>query len=156
MPDEERGIVADVASQRIADAASAERRTREEAVDYILEDCFLAFGQAVGDRKSVRREAVIWLRQHYRERFLGALHRFGNRWLLDRQTVINVGFLLGDRAVRHSGFRPEIDSDAARRAAKDVERYCTIHGRRQSRGRAQGEGEPLRAGTWCMPYGSDL
>lgn len=133
----------------------SDRRGLESSVDFILNDCFLAFGQAVGSRKRLRAEAVVWLRQHYRNRFLGAMGQFGNRWLLDRSRVITMGFLLGDRAVRYAGPLPEIDADCAKRAAADVERFCTLHAKRrvQRREGPRSSETPLIAGYWCMPLG---
>ena len=138
-------------------ARGNDRRGRESSVDFILNDCFLAFGQSVGSRKRLRAEAVVWLREHYRNRFLGAMGLFGNRWLLDRSRVITMGFLLGDRAVRYAGPLPEIDADCAKKAAADVERYCTLHAKRRVQRRAgpHSSETPLIAGYWCVPFGGE-
>ena len=136
-------------------APRTDRRGLEASVDFILNDCFLAFGQAVGNRKSLRSEAVVWLREHYRNRFLGAMGLFGNRWVLDRSRVTAMGFLLGDRAVRYAGPLPDIDADCAKKAAADVERYCTLHAKRrvQRRAGSRSSETPLIAGYWCVPIG---
>jgi hypothetical protein len=124
----------------------------EEAVEYILDDCFLTIGQVVGMRKTVDYEAVLWWRDHYRAKFLRAMIAFGNRWSTDRQNVTGVAMLFGERAVRYAGEMESIDLAAFKRAAADVERYCQVHSAR----RARREGlepdnveRPLMAGYWC-------
>jgi hypothetical protein len=124
----------------------------EHAVDYIVDDCFFTIGQVVGTRKTLDYAAVIWLRDHYRARFLAAMRAFGNRWLDDRDNVTGVAFLLAERATRHAGDASSIDLEAARRAAADVERYCTLHSGRRARTMGldtRGTDRPLLAGYWC-------
>ncbi len=135
----------------------------ESAVDYIVDDCFFTVGQVVGTRKTIDYAAVIFLRDHYRARFLAAMRAFGDRWLVDRDNVTGVAFLLAERATRYAGDAPSIDLEAARRAAADVERYCTLHSGRRARalGLARGGVErPLLAGYWCTqdppPLTTDL
>lgn len=124
----------------------------ERAVDYVVNDCFFTVGQVVGTRKAIDYEAVIWWRDHYRRRFLGAMRAFGNRWLADRENVTGVAFLLAERATRYAGDAASIDVNAARKAAADVERYCQLHATRHPRamGTANEDVErPLMLGYWC-------
>lgn len=131
--------------------------TREEelqrTVEFVLDDCFFTVGQIVGTRKTVEYDAVIWWHDHYRERFLAAMRRFGERWLQDRTQVKAVALMLAERAVRYAGDRDAIDRAAAQRAAADVERYCAAHSRRAARARrGESETELARiAGYWCVP-----
>ena len=46
-------------------------------VDYILAECFLAVGQAVGPVKTVDFDAVIWWHRRYRRAFLHAMTAVG-------------------------------------------------------------------------------
>ncbi len=120
----------------------------ERAVEFIVGDCFFAVGQAIGMRTTVEYDAVMWWHDHFRSKFLAAMSEFGNRWLVDRQNVTAVAFMLGERAVRYAEGRSSIDVEAARKAAADVERYCKLHSRRA--GRSRGEDAPARvAGYWC-------
>jgi hypothetical protein len=120
----------------------------ERAVEYIVDDCFFAVGQAIGMRMTVEYDAVMWWRDHFRAKFLSAMTEFGNRWLSDRQNVTAVAFMLGERAVRYAEGRTSIDVEAARKASADVERYCKLHSRRAAR--AMGDDAPARiAGYWC-------
>lgn len=120
----------------------------ERAVEFIVNDCFFAVGQAIGMRTTVEYDAVIWWHDHFRAKFLNAMGEFGNRWLVDRQNVTAVAFMLGERAVRYAEGRPAIDIDAAQQAAADVERYCKLHSRRIAR--TMGDDAPSRiAGYWC-------
>jgi hypothetical protein len=128
----------------------------EDAVNYILDDCFFAVGQAVGRRKSVDHTAIIWWRDHFHTTFLRTLKRAGNTWVSDRSRVTAVGGLLGARAVSHAGDRPSIDLASAMRAAADVEKYCTIRATRRSRVQGVDRAEPddapvMYAGYWCAP-----
>ena len=125
----------------------------EEAVEYVLADCSFAVGQAVGMRMTVDYEAIIWWHDHFREKFLAAMHRHGQRWLLDRENVTGVGWMLGERAVRHAAGRDSIDVEAARRAAADVERHCQLSLRRAARvGEGDGGPSPRLAGYWCTGW----
>ena len=131
-----------------------ERLAPEEAVDYIVNECFFAVGQAVGTAKALDAEAVRWWRRHYRTRFLGAMARFGNRWTLDRDKVSAVGRLLAVRAMRYAGDCPSISVQAAQHASADVEQYCTLHSRRQARSLGVDPGSDDTtwiAGYWCLP-----
>lgn len=123
----------------------------ERAVEYIVDECFFAMGQAIGMRTTVDYDAVIFMRDHYRAKFLAAMQAFGNRWAQDRQNVTGVALMFGERAVRHAGDRTSIDLESVRKAAADVERYCKLHSRRAARsGDPTSEGAQSRiAGYWC-------
>lgn len=123
----------------------------ERAVDYILDDCFFALGQAIGMRMTVDYDAVKFIRGHYRTKFLSAMREFGNRWSQDRQNVTGVAMMLGERATRYAGDRGSVDVESAMKAAADVERYCKLHSRRAARfGDPTAEGSQSRiAGYWC-------
>ena len=123
----------------------------EHAVEGILDDCFFALGQAIGMRMTVDYDAVMFIRNHFRVRFLAAMGAFGNRWSQDRQNVTGVAMMLGERAVRYAGDRSSIDLDSVRQAAADVQRYCKLHSRRAARsGDHSSEGAQSRiAGYWC-------
>jgi hypothetical protein len=125
----------------------------ERAVEYVLDECFFTVGQVVGTRKALEYDAVVWWREHYRARFLGAMERFGNRWQQDRHHVKAVAFMLAERATRYASDADAIGVDAARQAAADVERYCTLHSRRAARANRGAEGDdmvPRLAGYWCV------
>lgn len=47
----------------------------EEAVKYVLCDCFFAVGQTIGMRMTVDYDAVIWWHDHFRSKFLAAMRR---------------------------------------------------------------------------------
>lgn len=134
--------------------ATPESADLERQVEFIVDDCFFTVGQVVGMRTTLEFEAVVWWRDHYRARFLGAMRAFGNRWAQDRANVSAVAFMLAERAVRYAAEagKPAIDLDAAQRAAADVERYCEIHSRRRARalGVDTSDQAPARiAGYWC-------
>ena len=129
-----------------------EHQALEEAVRYVLADCFFAVGQTVGMRMTVEYEAVVWWHDHFRARFLAALNRHGNRWLQDRENVTAVGWMLAERAVRHAGGRAAIDVTAARRAAADVERYCKLRSKRAASGNRGDLTVPRHAGYWCIAF----
>ncbi len=123
--------------------------TPDEAVDYIVDECFFTVGQTVGDRKSLDVKATIWWRDHYRAKFLAAMKRFGNRWMADEKHVKGVGRLLAERAIEYAGDRPSIDERAAMKAAADAERYCTLHWMRRARHARQ---QPTEEATWIAGY----
>ena len=128
--------------------SSVEIQELERQVEYIVDDCFFTVGQVVGMRTTVDYEAVIWWRDHYREKFLA----FGNRWMEDRSNVTSVALMLAERAVRYSEGKPSIDAEAARRAAADVERHCELHARRAARRQGHDTSDaavPRIAGYWC-------
>jgi hypothetical protein len=129
--------------------------TIAEAADYAVDDCFFAVGQAVGMRKTVDFDAVVWWRQHFRQKFITAMESFGNRWLTDRDTVTGVAFMLAERAVRCAGEHPSITLDVAQRASADVQRYCEHHGQRALRATGIGPTDadvPRLAGYWCIKH----
>lgn len=131
--------------------SAAQDQALEEAVDYVLSDCFFAVGQTIGMRTTVDYDAVVWWRDHFRDKFLAAMRRQGNRWLQDRENVTAVGWMLAERAVRHAAGRNSIDVRAARRAAADVERYCQIRSNRTAKGSDHDTASsPRMAGYWCI------
>ena len=100
--------------------------TPEQEVEYILDDCFFAVGQAVGMRKHLDFDAIVWWRDRYRRKFLQAMTQHGNAWTDDRRRVLAVGRFLGQRALHHSGDRPVIDVRCAAQASDDVETGCRM------------------------------
>lgn len=129
-----------------------EEQALQEAVQYVLGDCFFAVGQTIGMRMTVEYDAVVWWHDHFRMKFLAAMRCQGNRWLQDRESVTAVGWMLAERAVRHATGQSAIDVRAARRAAADIERYCQIHERRAAQlGDSDSGSSPRLAGYWCLP-----
>ncbi len=122
------------------------------AVNYIVDECFFAVGQGVKD-KSVQHSAIIWLRDHFRAKFLETMRISGNSWLADRHRVTAVGRLLGERAVHHAGDSPYIDRASAMKAAADIQKYCMLHAMRRARrlGLSATDDRRLYAGYWCVP-----
>ena len=100
---------------------------RIAGVDYILSDCFLAVGQAVGTDRAVDFDVVIWWHHRYRRAFAGAMATRGTSWAADRDRVTAVGRYLGQRAVHHGGKGPIIGRPAAARASEEVERGCQMN-----------------------------
>jgi hypothetical protein len=122
------------------------------AVDDIVNDCFFSVGQAIGGRKALDFEAVVWLREHFRAKFLRTLQRDGNTWREDRHRVTAVAHLLAERAVRHAGDRPSIDCASAMKAAGDVAAYCALRARGRRRASVPADSaSPIHAGYWCLP-----
>lgn len=103
----------------------------ERQVDHALHDCMFAFGQAVGDDKQLDYDAIKWLRDRYRAKFLHAMIVNGNSWEDDRDRVMAVGRYLGRRAVFHAGDRPSISRTAAAIAAEEIEAGCRMQRERQ-------------------------
>jgi hypothetical protein len=98
----------------------------EQEVEYILDDCFLAVGGAIGDRKQLDPAAIVWWRDRYRDRFLHAITGSMNSWVEDRVRVLAVSRFLGTRAVAHAGDRPVIDRECAIRASAEIEAGCDM------------------------------
>lgn len=98
----------------------------EPNVDAMLNDCFFAVGQAVGHDKPVEYDAIVVLRNRYRDKFLHAVLVSGNSWEEDRDRVVAVSRWLGRRALAHAADRASIDSGAACRAATDIEAGCRM------------------------------
>ena len=46
--------------------SGAEDRALQEAVHYVLGDCFFAVGQTIGMRMTVDYDAVVWWHDHFR------------------------------------------------------------------------------------------
>lgn len=140
-------------SSDVAAAHDVDRQLDHElAIDAILDDCFVSIGQGIGLRASLEFEAVRFIRDDLRRKFLAAMRQFGNRWLEDRVNVTAAGWMLGERAVRHANGAPTIGVDAARQATADVQRYCQLHAARRMRGQHNPTSEAataLIAGYWC-------
>ena len=96
-------------------------------LDYILSDCFLAVGQAVGPDKGVDFDTAIWWHRRYRRAFNHAMTIRGTSWAADRSRVIAVGRYLGQRVVEHAGRRATINRAAAVLASAEVERGCQMN-----------------------------
>ncbi len=145
----EAGAQLDRLSERLEET-EAEFQT---AVDYILDDCFFAVGQGVNGVKTVQHPAIIWLREHFRTKFLDAMRNHGNTWLADRNRVTAVCRLLGRRAVYYAGDSHLIDRASAMKAVDDVRKYCTAIATRRHRrsGDASTDDHAMYAGLWCVP-----
>ena len=102
-------------------------------LDYILADCFLAVGQAVGRGKTVDFDAVIWWHRRYRSAFHHAMTTRGTSWSADRQRVTAVGRYLGQRVADYTGAQANIDRAAAGRASAEVEHDCRMNATRGAR-----------------------
>ncbi len=100
--------------------------TPEREVDCILNDCFLAVGGAVGDRKLLTYDAISWWRDRYRGRFSKAITLLRNSWIDDRDRLLGVSRFLGERAVSHAGENPSIDCDSAMKASDEIEAGCQM------------------------------
>ena len=101
---------------------------------YILSDCFLAVGQAVGTDKTVDFDVVTWWHQRYRRAFHEAI-AMGASWSADRHQVTAVGRYLGQRVAEHVGSRTVVDLATASRASVEVERGCNLNGARDDSNR---------------------
>ena len=101
-------------------------------LDYILSDCFLAVGQAVGRHKAVDFDTVTWWHRRYRYAFLDAMTTRGTSWAADRRRVTAVGRYLGQRVVEHTGRRATIDRSAAACASAEVELGCRMNATREA------------------------
>ena len=152
-----RAPVAEPQDNTVADQADSRvENEAERAVEGILDDCFFALGQSIGMRMTVDYDAIMFIREHFRVRFLAAMRNFGNRWAQDRQNVTGVAMMLGERAVRYAGARESIDIESARQAAADVQRYCKLHARRAGKLNPDFEGGQSRiAGYWCSDDDGD-
>lgn len=106
--------------------------TPAQEVDYILDDCFFAVGQAIGTRKVLDFDVIPWWRARYRAFFLHAMTVNGNSWRKDRQRVTAVGRYLGQQALAHAGDQPSIDLRCAALASADVESGCRMNARRDA------------------------
>jgi hypothetical protein len=104
----------------------------EQEVNYILADCFLAVGRAIGTCKRLDHDAVVWWRQRYRRHFLHALVVLGNSWSVDRERLAGVGYYLGCRALHHAGEAQSIDLASAMRASDEIEAGCRMNALRGS------------------------
>lgn len=100
-------------------------------LDYILSDCFLAVGQAVGPNTTVDFDVVTWWHQRYQRAFRNAIAMEGASWSNDRRRVTAVGRYLGQRAVELCRPAAVIDLTAASRASVEVERGCQLRATRE-------------------------
>jgi hypothetical protein len=55
----------------------------------------------------------------------------GNTWIKDRDRVMAVGRLLGERALHHASDRPSIDLHCATVASREVEAGCRMNAVRE-------------------------
>ena len=101
-------------------------------LDYILSDCFLAVGQAVGPAKTMDFDTVTWWHRRYRRAFHHAMTVTRTSWAADRRRVTAVGRYLGQRVVEHAGHRTTIDLAVAARASVEVERGCQMNATREA------------------------
>lgn len=101
-------------------------------IDYILSDCFLAVGQAVGPDRAVEFETVTWWHRRYRQAFRHAMTTRGASWAADRRRVTAVGRYLGQRVVEHAGRHTTIDRAAAACASAEVELGCRMNATREA------------------------
>ena len=106
--------------------------TPAQEIDYILPDCFLALGQAVGTEKGLDFETLVWWHERYRAAFLHAMTTKGNSWAADRNRVTAVGRYLGLQAKSHAEDRPTIDLEAAARASAEIEQGCQMNAKREA------------------------
>ncbi|MEQ1731881.1 MAG: hypothetical protein ABL982_26200 [Vicinamibacterales bacterium] len=106
--------------------------TPDQEITYILPDCFLALGQAVGTDTGLDFTTVVWWHERYRSAFLHAMHGKGNSWTGDRRRVTAVGRYLGLQAKVHADGRATIDIEAATKASLDVERGCQMNAQREA------------------------
>jgi hypothetical protein len=106
--------------------------TPANEIDYILPDCFLALGQAVGTDKGLDFETVVWWHERYRAAFLHAMTAKGNSWTGDRRRVTAVGRYLGLQAKLHAADQPSIDTAAAAKASAEIEQGCQMNAERES------------------------
>lgn len=95
-------------------------------LDYILSDCFLAVGQAVGPDRKLNFDTVAWWRRRYRRAFHRAMTTTGASWASDRGRVTAVGRYLGQRVIHHTRRGAAIDPAEAARASAEVERGCRM------------------------------
>lgn len=100
-------------------------------LNYILSDCFLAVGQAVGTGKALEFDVVTWWHQRYRSAFHHAMTTRGTSWTADRGRVTAVGRYLGQRVVEHTGPALVIDRSVAARASEEVEHGCRMTATRE-------------------------
>lgn len=103
-----------------------------EDIDYVLSDCFLAVGQAVGPDRTVDFDTVTWWHRRYRRAFHHAMTSGGASWAADRHRVTAVGRYLGQCVVAYAGSRATIDLATAARASAEVERGCQMNATRHA------------------------
>ena len=104
-----------------------------EEVDYILSDCFLAVGQAVGPGKTLDFDTLVWWHRRYGAAFQHAMRITGASWCADRERMTAVGRYLGQRVVASLGRQSKIDRATAERVSIEVERACQLQTDRYDR-----------------------
>lgn len=114
-----------------------------EEVDYILSDCFLAVGQAVGPGRSLDRDAAIWWHRRYHAAFGHAVAAMGASWTADRGRMTAVGRHLGQRVVECLGRQTNIDQLTAQRVSAEVELGCRLNASRVAGAQADGTSPDL-------------
>ena len=106
--------------------------TPTQEIRYILPDCFLAVGQAVGTEQTLDFGTLVWWHERYRAAFLHAMTAKGNSWAGDRKRVTAVGRYLGLRAKAHAAGRSVIDLECAEKASAEVEQGCQMNAQREA------------------------
>lgn len=99
----------------------------ELAADCAVHECLFSIGQSVGRGKGLDYNAVTWLRDRYRQRFLHAIAVDGHSWIADRERVMAVGRFFGRRAFHYAGDERSIDARSVVMAASEIETGCRMH-----------------------------
>jgi hypothetical protein len=98
--------------------------TPEHQVDHILDDCFFAVGQSISELHDVDYDAIVWLRDRYRPRFLHMITALPHVWPEDRDRLMAVSRYLGQRVVQHAGGVGVIDARCMTAMSAEVEAGC--------------------------------
>lgn len=105
--------------------------TPEHEVDLILDDCFFSVGQMMSTQEGVDYDAIVWLRDRYRARFLRTITETAQVWPQDRDRLTAVSRYLGQRVVHHAAGRRVIDTTCVSQASADVEAGCRMKAEEQ-------------------------
>ena len=54
-------------------STSADLQALERQVEFILDECFFTLGQAVGMRTTIDFDALAWIRDRFRAKFIAAM-----------------------------------------------------------------------------------
>jgi hypothetical protein len=100
--------------------------TPEHDVDLILDDCFFAVGQSISGLDDVEYDAIVWLHDRYRSRFLRMITALPHVWPQDRDRLMAVSRYLGQRAMHHVGGLGVIDARCVTQASAEVEARCQM------------------------------
>jgi hypothetical protein len=100
--------------------------TPEHEVDLILDDCFFAVGQSISGLVDVDYDAIVWLRDRYRSRFLRMITALPHVWPQDRDRLMAVSRYLGQRAAHHVGDVRVVDAHCITQASAEVEAGCQM------------------------------